>query len=93
MNIDLLQKKFDRAVEYEQLIQTKGYVRLKQDKLDFVQKTERAKTLNGLEPNHKLDEDLVEARTYLRFFEELENTASKVLVWESQLKENGIVVR
>lgn len=93
MNVELLSKKYNKATELQELINTKGYQRLREEKLAFVNKTEREMLLNGLKPNYELEEKVIEGRTYLRLFDEIENCVAQKDKWQEQLKDSGISVR
>jgi hypothetical protein len=90
MDIKRLSEKYIKARDYEGLINTEGYKRLKLEKLEFAKKIGQQLIRNGLKDNQELDELKMKAKAYQDLFIEIEGMANQRERLEETLKELGV---
>lgn len=90
--MDRLIEKYKRAFDYETILNTSGFKRLKEEKTEILNKLANEYVHNGLKTNLELQESMLEVRGILKLLDEIERESSRREKYEGKLKDMGINV-
>lgn len=93
MDIKRLSEKFNKARDYEGLVNSEGYKRLKLEKQEFAKQIGQKLIDNGLKDNVELTELMMKAKAFQDLFIEIEGIAKQRERLEGTLKDMGVSVR